>query len=310
MEQGTVLRIERISPQDGQGLRTVVFLKGCPLRCAWCSTPESQSPTPEWFYKEAKCQHCSNCIAACPRAVLSFSPDGEKLLRDKDRCDNCFLCASACVPGAIGVYGKTMTVDEVMKEIRKDSLFYFYSRGGITLSGGDILLQSRFAAEILAACREDCIHTNAELDMFGKYENVADIMQFLDTCFIDIKLMDTAAHLRWTGVENTTILANTLLASADFPRTSMTVRVPLIPEITDSRQNVEATAEFCATLTNCEALEFLPYHRLGDAAYRSLARSYECTRIPPLSHEEAHRRIAFLAERKLPFALKISGKSI
>ncbi|MGL6201797.1 MAG: glycyl-radical enzyme activating protein [Lachnospiraceae bacterium] len=185
MNQGTVLRIERISPSDGQGLRTVVYFKGCPLRCAWCSTPESQSSQPEWFYKQAKCQQCAACIMACPQSALSFSESA--VIRDKSKCINCFKCASACLSHAIGIYGKTMTVDQVMREIRKDTLFYFYSEGGVTLSGGDVLVQADFAREILKACQEDCISTTAELDMYGSYKNVKKVLEYLDSYFVDIK---------------------------------------------------------------------------------------------------------------------------
>lgn len=210
----------------------------------------------------------------------------------------------------MGVYGKTMTVEQVMREIRKDSLFYFYSGGGVTLSGGDILLQAGFAGGILRECRDDCIHTTAELDMFGGYENVRAVMEFLGACFVDVKLMDPTEHRRWTGVDNASILANTLRASGDFPRTPMTVRVPLVPGVNDSRANIEATADFCAKLKSCVTLEFLPYHRLGDSAYRYLARDYECAHLPPMTHEQARQRVDFLTERNSSFAIMISGKPI
>lgn len=307
MEKGAVLRIERISPQDGQGLRTVVFLKGCPLRCAWCSTPESQRAEPEWHYKQAKCQRCMRCIDACPHGALRFSPEKSGIVRDRDACAECFACADACLPKAIGVHGKIMTVDDVMKEIRKDSLFYFYSQGGVTLSGGDVLLQPVFAGEILKACREDCINTAAELDMFGHYENVARVMQFLDAVFADVKAMDAAVHKLWTGVDNRTILDNIVRVSTDFPKTPITVRVPLIPGINDSRESIEAAADFCATVKTCRTLEFLPYHRLGDAAYRYIDRAYECAHLPSMTNDQARQRVQFLTERNMPFTVKVSG---
>lgn len=310
MEQGTILRIEKISPSDGQGLRTVVFFKGCPLCCVWCSTPESQAMQPEWFYKQAKCQHCARCILSCPQSALSVSADGRSIMRAKSKCVNCFRCVSVCLPHAIGVHGKTMTVSQVMKEIQKDTLFYFYSGGGVTLSGGDILLQADFAREILKACCDDCINTTAELDMYGPYENVAKVLEYLNSYFVDIKLMDCEQHKRWTGRENTAILANTLRSAIDFPGTPLQVRTPLIPGVNDSIENISATAEFCKKLQNCKVLEFLPYHRLGAAAYQYIDRPYAFAQLPPMAFEEAYQRVRFLQDQELPFAIRISDSLI
>ena len=145
-----------------------------------------------------------------------------------------------------------------MREIRKESLFYFHSGGGVTLSGGDILLQADFAAALLKECKQDCIHTMAELDLFGAYDRVAKLAPLLDACFVDVKHMDSAQHKRWTGVDNETILQNLLRLSSEFPQLPLHIRVPLIPGVNDSEENILATAEFCRRLTSCQTLEFLP----------------------------------------------------
>lgn len=308
MNHGTILRIERISPNDGNGLRTVVFFKGCPLHCAWCSTPESQSARLEWYYKQIKCRHCGRCVQACPQKALSVSADGTAVIRDQARCVNCFHCAEICPAQAIGVYGREMTVEEIMKEIRKDQLFYFHSGGGVTISGGDVLLQSEFASELLQACREECIHTMAELDMYGPYENVMRIMPYLCSCFTDIKHMDPAMHRRWTGVDNFSVLENIRRASLDFPQVALHARLPLIPGVNDSRENILATAEYCKTLPSCQTLEFLPYHRLGTASYQYLDRPYQFEGLPALSQEEAVEKVAFLTAGQYPFAIRVAGK--
>lgn len=310
MKQGTVLRIEKISPHDGHGLRTVVFLKGCPLRCAWCSTPESQSVQMEWFYKQAKCRHCGHCLRACPSGALSVSADRTAVVRDPSKCTGCFACARACLSHAIGIYGQKMTVEQVMKEIRKESLFYFCSGGGVTLSGGDILLQADFAQEILKECREDGLHTMAELDMYGPYENVAKLLPYLKGYFADIKLIDCEAHKRWTGVDNTSILQNIRRAAQEYPQVRLHARVPLIPGINDTRENIQATADFCAALPNCKTLEFLPYHRLGASAYESLCRQYALADLPPMSLEEARGKVMFLKNKGYPFVVQVSGQVI
>ena len=303
--EGTVLRIEKISPNDGQGLRTVVFLKGCPLRCRWCSTPESQSRRPELFYKAPKCTHCGRCLKACPQGALSVGEDRRTLVRDHEKCIRCGKCVEACYFGAQGFYGGTMTVDEVMYEIRRDSLFHFFSQGGVTISGGDVLLQADFAAEILRRSKEECLHTMAELDMFGDCENVRKIFPYLDGCFTDIKLMDPEEHRKWTGVSNETILRNISQASREFPDVPIHARVPLIPGVNDSPENLRATAEFCGTLPSLAELEFLPFHRLGSSAYEYLGRQYEFQNMEALAEEEAEKIIQVIDAEKYSFPIRV-----
>lgn len=304
MEQGTVLRIEKISKNDGQGLRTVVFLKGCPLRCAWCSTPESQSPKPELFYKQNRCLHCAKCIQSCPAQALSISPDRTAVVRDRTKCTQCFRCVAVCPNKSTGLYGKSMTVEQVMQEVRKETMFYFFSSGGVTLSGGDVLLQAEFARALLMACKEECIHTMAELDMFGAYENIAKIMPYLDGYYVDIKHMDDAAHKKWTGVSNQTILENIQKAATDFPKKPLHVRIPLIPSSNDTAENIQATIAFCTQLPSCKTLEFLPYHRLGTATYGYLGRKYDLEHLLPVDAQAAAQRLAHMLPEGLPFAVK------
>ncbi len=310
MEQGLVLRIEKISPNDGFGLRSVVFLKGCPLRCAWCSTPESQSPKPEWYYKQAKCLHCGRCIRACPAGALSVSADRTALVHDKAKCKECFRCAQVCPTHACGTYGKTMTVEDVMRDIRKDTLFYFNSGGGVTLSGGDVLLQADFAAAILRACKAECLHTMAELDLYGPYDRVQKLAPYLDACFVDVKHMDDTAHRRWTGVSNQTILDNILRLSAEFPALPLHLRVPLIPGANDTEENLQATAAFCAKVQTCKTLEFLPYHRLGTATYGYTQREYPLGDLAALPADDAARRVSCLTHQSWPFAIEVAGKPL
>lgn len=307
MGQGTVLRIEKISPNDGQGLRTVVFLKGCPLRCAWCSTPESQCAQPDLFYKAAKCWHCARCIRECPAGALSVGEDRKTVVRDRSKCIDCHHCAEVCPSHAMGLYGEMMTVEQVMKEIRKESLFYFFSGGGVTLSGGDVLLQTDFACEILRACREECIHTMAELDMFGPYEKARKVIALLDAYYTDIKLMDSEEHRRWTGQSNETILENIRRASCEFPEKPLHVRVPLIYGVNDTRENLLSTAEFCRTLPSCVSLEFLPFHQLGSATYGYLDRVYAMKDMHRMEPDDAREQVRFLTDMNFPFAISVAG---
>ncbi|MDO4289567.1 MAG: glycyl-radical enzyme activating protein [Eubacterium sp.] len=305
-----ILRIEKISPNDGHGLRTVVFFKGCPLRCQWCSTPESQKMAPEIYYQSVKCSGCQRCIDHCVHGALTLDAATGKVLWNPQKCRHCCTCTKDCPTGALDVYGKSMTLSEIMKIILRDEIFYFHSGGGITLSGGDVLCHSEFARDLLKQCRDAGIHTMAELDMYGDYAKIAALLPHLDAFYADIKLMDDAAHRRFTGVSNQSILSNIRQASRNAKPGSLHIRVPLIPGINDTQDNILATADFCSALESCAELEFLPYHRLGSTTYAFLGCSYPLEDRSALSFEDAQRILAPLKERSLPFPVKISGKPL
>ena len=307
--KGTVLRIEKISLNDGTGMRTVVFLKGCPCRCAWCSTPESQKLEREVYYMKQRCRMCGACVVKCPNGALSVSEEAG-ILRDTSLCNNCFTCVDVCNYRAQNIYGKEMTVKEVMKEIEKDQIFYFYSQGGLTLSGGDIFCQTDFAEAILEACEDIFIDTCAELDMLTTRENVERIIPKLNTIYIDAKHMDDEAHQKWTGASNRTILENIELADTICKPNSIHIRLPLIEGVNDSPENIQATADFCAKLKNCAELEFLPYHRLGVHAYEQLQREYELADRKPMTRFDVYEKTKFLLDQKLPFKMRISALAI
>lgn len=309
-QEAQILRIEKISPNDGNGLRTVVFFKGCPLRCAWCSTPESQNRRQELYYKKEKCVSCGTCIKTCEQNALSYHNETKKIEIDRGKCNSCFACSTNCLSGALGVYGEKMTVKQVMKHILKDEIFYFHSGGGVTLSGGDVLCQSEFAQQLLKECKNSGIHTMAELDMFGDYANVERLLPYLDSFYIDIKLMNEKDHQKWTGVSNRTILENTKRAAKKCKPGALHIRVPLIKGVNDTRSNIQETAKFCKSLSQCSELEFLPYHRLGQSTYESTGREYSLKHLAAMSFEEAYERVAFLKKEEINFPIKISGKTI
>lgn len=309
-----ILRIEKISPNDGYGLRTVVFFKGCPLRCGWCSTPESQKKEQELYYRQVKCALCGKCVEVCPQKILKKGAD--RILADhrNENCAGCFRCAEVCPAGALGVYGAEMTVAQVMKQILKDEVFYFHSGGGVTLSGGDVLLQAEFAAALLKECRENGIHTMAELDMYGDFSKVKLLLPHLNALYIDVKHMDSRQHKRWTGADNTMILENIKKTAAYYnardKKQAIHFRIPLIWDMNDSAENILETARFCQGTGVCAELEFLPYHRLGESTYGYLDRDYAFAGRPKMSFEEAYQRVKVLEEEKLDFPVKISGKRI
>lgn len=203
-----------------------------------------------------------------------------------------------------------MTVDEVMKQIQKDEIFFFHSCGGVTLSGGDVLCQAEFASDLLSACKDSVINTSAELDMYGEYNKIKMLLPYLDSFYVDIKMIDPDMHKKWTGVDNRTILENIKRASADCKQNALHVRVPLIWDINDSRKNVFETAEFCRELTHCAELEFLPYHRLGQNSYKLLNRKYTLQTLSAMDFDDAWQRVSFLCQYDWPFSIKISGLDI
>ena len=310
MKKAMILRIEHTSISDGEGMRTVVFFKGCPLRCAWCSTPESHNACREVYYKKERCTGCRRCLAVCPQGALSVSPETGAMVRDPARCVNCLACADACLYGAMRVYGREMTVRQVMREIEKDAVFYFHSGGGVTLSGGDVLLWTDFAEELLKECLDSGIDTAAELDLFGPWENAARIVPLLSHFFADVKLMDAEKHRRWTGQSNAGILENLRRADTVCAPEAIRVRVPLIRGVNDDAENLQKTAEFCAGLKNVSALEILPYHRLGTHAYEQLFRPYALADEPRMLRDEAAEKLACLRERHWPFALILDGEEL
>ena len=309
MNTATILRIEHTSISDGEGMRTVVFFKGCPLRCAWCSTPESHLRNREVYYKKERCTGCRRCMSVCPQGALSVSPSGA-MLRDHEKCTNCFACAEACLYGAMRIYGKEMTVEQVMKEIEKDQVFYFHSGGGVTLSGGDVLMQADFAEELLKECAESAIDTAAELDLFGSRENIERIIPLLSHFYVDLKLMDPQKHKKWTGQDNVSIIGNLIRADEICATGAIRVRVPLIRGINDDRENLQKTAEFCRELKNVSALEFLPYHRLGIHAYEQLQRPCVLQDEPRMDREEALEKISFLKLQSWPFMMLLDGEAL
>jgi pyruvate formate lyase activating enzyme len=291
---GSVLKIERSSIHDGCGLRTVLFLKGCSLSCAWCSTPESQQSEREKGYAKQLCQACSRCISACPSGAISLSADRSEVITDQDKCTACFSCAEVCPSNAIKKYGLSCSADEIMEEVTKDEIFYFYSGGGLTISGGEPLCQAEFTAEILKKCKRLGIHTALESSFHLPFDKIAMVLPWLDSLYVDIKHMDNRQHTLWTGEGNTLILENIKKADYTDLALDIIVRIPLIPGFNDSDQNLRRTALFCADLKKLKEIELLPYHRLGSDTYGHLGLEYRCRDLVPPSPEHLMERAEYL----------------
>lgn len=279
---GCVFNIERFAIRDGPGIRTTVFLKGCPLQCLWCANPESISPVPQLFYFENLCQRCYRCIEACPNKATSKSPEGSILI-DRKLCKACGKCVEVCVPKARVISGKIMTVDEVLEEVQKDTLFYQNSGGGVTFSGGEPTHQPDFLWHLAKRCQESGIHTALDTCGFVKPEVLKKVLEYTNLVLYDIKHMEPARHKELTGVDNRLILENArIIAKMGKP---MIIRVPLIPGHNDSPENIKALAEFMKEL-RLNKVDLLPYHSLGKIKYYRLGTEYKLEDLKPYEGDE------------------------
>lgn len=279
--KGNLLRIERSSIHDGQGLRTVVFLKGCSLRCPWCSTPESHHFEAEKGYDKMRCTACYKCMLSCPAEAISVSADGLGVETDSDKCRQCFQCVEVCPVNAVKKYGYGSTVARVLEEISKDEVFYYHSGGGVTISGGEPLCQPEFCSQLLQECKKLGINTAIETSLQISYENLEVSLPWLDHLYADIKHMDDTTHRLATGEGNSQVLENLLKADRSELTFGITVRIPLVPGFNDSETNLLSVIDFCRTLKKIRAIELLPYHRMGSDTYRLLGLDNACSNIIP-----------------------------
>jgi len=279
--KGTVLNIQHFCTHDGPGIRTTVFLKGCSLRCKWCSNPESIHPRPELAYNIGKClgkKACGRCLQPpCPEGAMYVldGPD-DRVRINWDLAGECGEeCSSVCPTGALHLFGQAMTVDQVLDEVEQDAAFYRESGGGITLSGGECLLQPDFSAALLAGAHERGMNTAIETAGNVPWDFMAKVLPHVDTMLHDHKLTDPERHKKWVGVDNSRILANFRRAYETFLGTTFIARTPLIPGVNDDETHIRAVLAFIRPYKNVVDYELLPYHRFGESKYGFLGRVYE-----------------------------------
>ncbi|MEZ6852810.1 glycyl-radical enzyme activating protein [Halodesulfovibrio aestuarii] len=276
---GTVFDIQRFSVHDGNGIRTLVFLKGCPLHCMWCQNPESMSPKPELMRLPHLCIGCGKCIEKCPEKALSVDDSGTFVIK-RENCTYCGECVAHCYAGSMTIVGRYMTVDEVMDEVERDRHFYETSNGGVTFSGGEPTMQSEFLIECLHEAHRRGLHTAIETCAMTTPEVFRNVLEHTDLVLTDIKHMDSRQHKLLTGAHNEQILEN--IAAAAAMGKTLRIRVPLIPGCNDSAENIEETAKFVASLGSAvESLDILPYHRLGEPKWEQLDRTYPLLGVEP-----------------------------
>lgn len=267
---GLIFDIRRYAVHDGPGIRTTVFLKGCPLSCWWCHNPESQSAEPQLMFREARCAHCGACAQACPQAAIAWQ--GGLPVTEAARCTRCGACTRACPAGARELTGQDLNVPQVMALLRRDVAFFDQSGGGVTLSGGEPLDQPEFSAALLRACQAEDIHTALDTCGYAPWEVLDEVRTHTDLFLYDVKLMDDDLHRRYTGVSNRLILEN-LRRLAGLGH-KIILRVPLIPGITDGEDNLRAIAELARSLPNTPRVDLLPYHDAARLKYQRLGIAY------------------------------------
>ena len=273
---GTIFNIQHYSLHDGSGIRAVVFLKGCSMRCRWCCNPESQNPQPEISYIKSKCigkVACGYCQKTCQQSAISFDSRGRAVI-DRSKCDNCLHCAGNCPAKAIRIEGWTVTAEEVLNEVEKESVFYRDNIGGVTISGGEPLDQSDFLLALLREAKKHRIGTAMETCGFGHYDVLKQAALLLDTVFYDIKSLNDEKHRKWTGQSNGLIIENFQKLRTDYPDLPKIVRMPIIPGFNDSDEEIEQIRSFLQDKSDV-TFETLPYHHFGAGKYIALGR--KCT---------------------------------
>jgi pyruvate formate lyase activating enzyme len=261
-------------------------MKGCPLKCLWCSTPQTQKRAFEILHIETHCQKCGRCVEICPVEAITLSED-EGVKIDRERCTYCRECVEACLNLALEFAGNYMTVEELFKEVEKDSPFYRRSNGGVTVGGGEATMQHEYIVEFLKKCKQHYIHAAIETCGYVKWEHLEEILEHLDLVYFDIKHMDPLVHKELTGVSNERILENARKSAVLRP---LILRIPIVPEYNDSHDNISATARFAAELGDkFMRIELLPYHKFGTQTYSRLGRDYELSDVDAPGDDHMNR---------------------
>jgi pyruvate formate lyase activating enzyme len=297
--RGVVFNIQRFSIHDGPGIRTTVFLKGCPLRCGWCSNPESASPTPEIITRDGKCIRCGKCVKACSQEAITVLENSRIIQWEK--CNQCLKCAEVCPSGAIERAGEYMSVAQVMDKVARDAGFYGHTDGGMTLSGGEPLVQWQFSLGLLQEAKRRGFHTALDTSGHADWEVLDKVLDHVDLVLYDVKHPDSVRHQEATGVPNDRILEN-LRKTVAKPGLRVWVRHALIPRFSDTEGDLEKLCELVLALSPpVEKMSLLPYHKFGEPKYEATGKAYPWKGIPTVSDE----RIGSLKRLVEPHGIRV-----
>lgn len=295
LHTGLIFDIKRFSIHDGPGIRTTVFFKGCPLSCQWCHNPESQATGVERIFRSNRCVRCGACLLACKAGAISLN--GSSLQTDDAKCTLCGACAEACHTEAREMVGKRVAVPDLLHEIQQDVVFYDQSGGGVTVSGGEPLMQPRFLLSLLQACKAAEIHTALDTCGYASWETLDSIRKYVDLFLYDLKPMDDEQHRECTGVSNQLILRN--LERLSEREHDIILRVPVIPGITDREDHIRRLAAFAGGLPRLLGIDLLPYHGIAAEKYSRLGKEYAMQGIEPPTQADLARIQRRLAEQGL-----------
>ncbi|KQC06291.1 MAG: hypothetical protein APR62_01255 [Smithella sp. SDB] len=302
---GTVFKIQKLSLDDGPGIRTTILLKGCPLRCLWCSNPESQHFWPELITHFYLCQHCNNCLNTCEKEAIIVQEIDGQLVRtiDRNKCDRCFKCVYQCPTQALRVVGETKTVEDILSVIEQDQDFHEASGGGITISGGEPLAQPIFTQALLQEAKRRNIHT--VLDTSGMTQKciLESVLPFVDLVLFDVKHLDSEAHRNATGNDNKVILENLRFLDG---KVNIWIRVPVIPDFNDDK-TILAIADMASQMHSVKKFCLLPYHQWGSGKYAALGMDYKLEDMSTPSSERMDK-IAHQCRNLVSEKLEISVK--
>ena len=287
--EGMIFNIQRFSLHDGPGIRTTVFLKGCPLRCDWCSNPESQSPSPQLMVRQVACIGCGQCLASCPRGALSLKAERRSI--DWVRCDQCLQCVEACLYQSLLLCGRSISTQEVVRECLRDKPFYDRSGGGVTLSGGEPLGQARFVLQVLGACKALGLHTALDTSGYAPWPVLESVLAAIDLLLFDLKHLDPERHRQVTGLDNALILENLEKAASSGAR--IWLRIPLIADLNDGEEHFRQVC-LLALDRRIEKISLLLYHEGGKSKAEQTGRPYRAGSAAAPSPErlELLRKIA------------------
>jgi pyruvate formate lyase activating enzyme len=298
-----IFNVQKYNMYDGPGVRTMIFFKGCPLRCQWCSNPEGMQCGHQVIFKHSNCVNCGACASVCPQGIHRMSATGEHFIDRSIDCIGCNACEGICSTSALSVAGVYKTISELVDVIMEDKAFYDYSGGGVTLGGGEVTLQPEAAINLLAACKRRRVNTAIETCGYTKTETILKFAEYTDMFLFDIKHIDPALHQKYTGVRNETILGN--LKELLERKHAVKVRIPLLHGINDADETLSGICDFLAPWAdagNFKGIDILPYHKLGVNKYNQLDMDYSLSGNPVMS-EEALKRVTCLVESR---GLKIS----
>lgn len=289
--KGLIYNIQKFSLNDGPGIRTTVFLKGCMLNCLWCHNPESKSPKKQLMLHKERCIGCGACVHACPIGLHSFSENGDHLIK-RESCTACGACEAECV-GALELVGREVCTDEILKEVLKEVPFFENSGGGLTVSGGEPLMQPEFTRHLLKAAKEKGLHTCIETCGYAKWEHIEALLPYVDIFLWDIKESDDERHRAYTGVSNKKILKNLYLLNAT--QANIILRCPIIPGFNDRKEHLTAIAQLAEELSCVQRIDIEPYHPLGRSKSESLGEKFALAQLSFPSEETVREWISYVS---------------